>query len=247
MTQLPAAGTFNANDSLTQGELRQAHEDVRTVLEESPGFASPETLTISAGVVTPTRGFFRVDTESAASTDDLTNIALTNIPDGRVVWCALQDEGRVVTAKHAATGSGQLLLTNGVDLELNARSQILALKRVGNDLEEVARFGREKLRTPTLLNGFTAASPPPRNFLNQNGMVVSSGRIQHSSYPGSGVALFVFDVGLRPAGSSRHIIDVDLAPATIEVTPDGTATLFGGPAPGTTADVHLNFMFPAEQ
>lgn len=61
----------------------------------TPAFAE---LTIASGAITPATNFVRVDTEAAASTDDLTTI--TQYANSQVVVLRLENASRVVTLKH---------------------------------------------------------------------------------------------------------------------------------------------------
>lgn len=76
-----------------------------------------ESLTIAAGVVTASKNYMIVDTEAAASTDDLTTI--NGYGEGRVLHIRMSNAARVVTLKHN-TGAGQPNLWGGADVVLSA-------------------------------------------------------------------------------------------------------------------------------
>ena len=72
-------------------------------------------LVIASGSITPTRGFHRIDTEGATSTDDLTTIVTTNIPEGARLVLMSTNNTRDITIKHNVgnirCGSDKVLAT----------------------------------------------------------------------------------------------------------------------------------------
>lgn len=88
--------------------------------------AVPEAKTIASGVITPTTTSIVVDTEGALATDDLTNILATNT-GAKTIFLRIASSARAVTIKHNQTGSGKILLANGVDLVLDSSSYLIAL------------------------------------------------------------------------------------------------------------------------
>lgn len=136
MATLPAAGYIAG--PRTKGEQKTALEDVRNVIAQLPGGDAEPTLTIAAGVVTATKGIHSIDTESAAATDDLTNILQTNLPDGSLLYVRCVSASRVVVLKHAAGGTGQLSLKGGADVSLNDTKKWVLLKRSGALWEEIS-------------------------------------------------------------------------------------------------------------
>jgi hypothetical protein len=154
MTTLPAAG-YISDPARTNAEAKQAFEDAFSAVRQSPGGAAETTLTIASGAVTPTKGIHAIDTEAAAATDDLANVAQTNLPDGSLLAIRGANAGRVVTVRHGAGGIGQLLLADGNDLVLRSTSTFLVLKRTGTSWEELTRspFASSTLRARVLING----------------------------------------------------------------------------------------------
>ncbi len=140
---LPAAG-YLENAARTEGELKTALADQLKGIKQIPGAGiADQALTIASGSVTPASGssaILVIDTEASAATDDLTNIVLTNIDDGAMVWVRNANAARVVVAKHSAGGSGQMSLASGGDFVLaDPDRHWLLLKRNGSLLLEVAR------------------------------------------------------------------------------------------------------------
>lgn len=136
MTLLAAAGYYSDN-ARTEGEGKQTIEDLIQCAKETMGGAAESLLTIAAGTITPTAASHSVDTEAAAATDDLTALALTNHPAGRLVLLHIVSSARKVVVKHAAGGAGQIFLSRAVDLTLSFSDTVLALQRRGNDWHEV--------------------------------------------------------------------------------------------------------------
>ena len=140
----PAIGYLN-NAARTEGEMKTAFEDLNKAARQIPGAGvADQALTIASGSVTPALGssnILVVDTEASAAIDDLTNIVLTNIDDGALVYVRNANAARVVVAKHSAGGSGQLSLSTGGDFVLaDPDRHWLLLKRNGTLFLEVARF-----------------------------------------------------------------------------------------------------------
>src|SRR5690349_10794513 len=119
MVALPAAGYFNGSGRTNQ-QAKDAQDAVLAFVRQVPGCETTEALTIATGAVTPSKGFVVLDTEAGASTDDLANIAQPTggLPDGAWLAVAIADPSRVVVVKHAAGGTGQVLLSDGADLTL---------------------------------------------------------------------------------------------------------------------------------
>lgn len=141
-TKVAAALTSIADDSVTSAKLSN----------NLLGAAAETDLTIAGGSITPTTAATRVDTEAAAATDDLANIALTNFPAGTYLLLRSVTGARAVTVKHLAGGAGEISLTDGVDFTFNHSSQVLLLRAFSTSWAEVARFqgsGRVLLQSVT--------------------------------------------------------------------------------------------------
>lgn len=157
MTTLPAANAWS--NAANEGVAKQIVEDILARLREHPGFQAESGLTIASGAVTPTGGIHTVDTEGAAAADDLTHIVQDNHPDGSLVVIRATDPARVVTAKHAAGGAGQLLLHDSADFVLNSTKKWLILKRTDTSWEEFDRSGVAwRAGVVAKTSGFTAGA-----------------------------------------------------------------------------------------
>ncbi len=109
--------------------------------EGSSGYPIPVTQdvttgnVISSGVLTldPSARRFRIDTEAAAATDDLTNVLATGgvefLSDPTVeIYLAITSSSRDIVVKHNANASaGAILCSGGVDITLNSATQWVKL------------------------------------------------------------------------------------------------------------------------
>jgi hypothetical protein len=97
-------------------------------------------LEIAIGVILPTTGNHRIDTQGFAATDDLTNINISNLADGRILILRSTSAARVITVKHAAGGSYPINLRNSADIVLDDPRKTLVLIRNGNQWDELFSF-----------------------------------------------------------------------------------------------------------
>lgn len=158
---------------VTVGQQKVNLADILATAKQALGGTAVQALTIAAGLVTPasgTSGFLRIDTQAADPTDDLTQIAVTNLPEGSVLVIQAANDARTVVVKHGAGGSGQLLLATGADFSLDDNDKALSLVRVGTSWEEWDRsYGADvaalrafqALGTAALLNSGTSPGNVP--------------------------------------------------------------------------------------
>jgi len=139
MAGLPAQG-YTSNSARTVAEVKVAVENIRDTAAQMPGGTAREELTISGGAIVPPDGsgggWFRVDTEGNAATDDLASITTTNCWDGMLVWLGAENTGRVVTIKH---GTGNISLEDGTDLDLTDLEMWVELQLRSSTWVEVKR------------------------------------------------------------------------------------------------------------
>lgn len=141
-----ATSSQMTDSSNTVLEQKGYVEDNADAIRQVVGTGADGALTISSGAITPVVAVNTVDTESSATTDDLSNIIATNFPDGFIVALKSLDAGRVVTVKHEAGGSGQISLLGGEDRELSTDT-ILTIRSDGaNWVEEEANVNIEYVR-----------------------------------------------------------------------------------------------------
>ena len=156
MATLPAA-SYLSNAARTEGEYKQAHEDHLAGTKQIPGAGVAElTATIASGSITPagSGGVVVIDTEAAAATDDLTNIATTNYPDGSFLLIRNSNAARFVVVKHLAGGAGQMNLDGSGEYTLDDTKKWLMLQRRSADWYEVFRGPQRAVQAPNpIING----------------------------------------------------------------------------------------------
>lgn len=154
MTAIPSQSYLDSarNEGALKGGI---FNPILACLTESIGGAPITELTIASGVITPTAAFHSVDTESSTPSDTLDTVEVTNHPEGRIVVLRCGDAGRAITLKHAAGGTGQMLLRGDADIVLDNLDDFVWLQRVGTSWVEVLRSGPQ---TATLIDGMTAAA-----------------------------------------------------------------------------------------
>lgn len=114
---LPADG-YIGDTARQNGQQEVALEAVRGCVHKAISGDGKESATIATGSITPTKGIVLVRTESAAATDDLTNIVGTNYNDGDIIMITVASGSEKVTVKNMAGGSGQVQNLNNADLDL---------------------------------------------------------------------------------------------------------------------------------
>lgn len=132
-----------SNSARTEGEVKAALEAMLAATKQIPGAAQVElTNTIAGGSITPAGGggVIVIDTESAAATDDLTNIVQANYPDGSMLLLRNSNAARFVVVKHAATGAGQIVLARSVDYVMDDTKKFLLIQRRGTDWVEITKY-----------------------------------------------------------------------------------------------------------
>jgi hypothetical protein len=215
MVTLPAANYLNDN-ARTEGEFKASLEAFLAATKQVPGAGVAElSLTIAAGSITPagSSGVLVIDTESAAASDDLANIVQTNYPDGSMIMLRNANAARFVVLKHAATGSGQLLLSRNADYVLDDTKKYLLLQRRGTDWIEISRSpGRLEMPVVTKSATFTLAKEHHGCLMRCTGAGMTI-NVPAAATLGNG-----FTVSIVNDNSLDNVIVVDL---------DGTETLNG--------------------
>ncbi|WP_419902140.1 hypothetical protein [Kiloniella sp.] len=148
MTSLPLS-SYVINPTRTVSDIQQAWTDTLNFVAQQIGGAPETALTIVGGNITPTGGSHSLDTEGSAAADDLTNIATTNLVEGKIILAHITDAARTITLKHAAGGAGQIHL-GGSDITLTDPTQTIILQRRGADWYFISPF------TPFVSHGHTA-------------------------------------------------------------------------------------------
>lgn len=172
MSQFPEEGVLSSA-SRSQGEMKTYLEAWLAACKQVLGSAAETKLTIASGAVTPVAGVHNIDTEGAASADDLSLIVQDNLPDGSMLMIRCSDADRVVTVVHGAGGTGQILLTGSADADLDDTSKWLLLKRTGTAWEEVGRMGWPADVSSTAIQTWTKPQKVTRAVLSSSSGAVN--------------------------------------------------------------------------
>lgn len=131
-----------ANTGTSTGNVPTVNQaDARYAPIRTPGSEAPSELTISGGSITPTKGQHSVDTESDASTDNLDDIAVTNIPDGGHVLLFAENAGRTVILRHNQAVTNPIITVDGNDISLDDKEKCVTIRRRGSEWVEISRSG----------------------------------------------------------------------------------------------------------
>ncbi|MGE0650793.1 MAG: hypothetical protein AB7P12_03455, partial [Alphaproteobacteria bacterium] len=142
-----------------------------------------------------------IDTEAAAASDDLTNIATTYIRDGRWLLLRAADGARTVVVKNAATGAGQIHLADGAEFALDATDKWLLLARRGADWFEVVRsFGADS----TAARAFYGVDIDTSNFVekDQNLADLTDLAVARDNLGGNAAGARTVQAGGAPSGGA---------------------------------------------
>lgn len=213
MATFPAVN--HATDSLrTIGEFQADFEAMLAATKQIPGAAVAElAITISGGSITPAGGggVLVVDTESAAATDDLTNILTTNYPDGACVLLRNANAARSVVMKHAATGAGQLFLSRNADYVMDDTKKFILVQLRVTDWYEIYRSpARLEMPVVTKSSSFTVGKE------HHGCMILCTGAGMAANLPAAATLGNGFTVA---------IINGLISDNTITIDPAGSETL----------------------
>jgi len=124
MTSLPPKSDLTSGLT-TEAEFQSAIGSLYDYLSQLVTGATPESIEILLGSITPESTFIIVDAENEAASDDLTNILSTEIGP-KIIMVRVESDARPVTLKHMASGTGQLFLNGAADAVLNATGKCIA-------------------------------------------------------------------------------------------------------------------------
>lgn len=119
--------------------------------------------TIATGAVTYSGAYMVIDTEGAASTDDLDTISGAN--DGDIAILQISDSSRNVVLKH---GTGNLNLINNQDVTLDTVTDKIVLMFRGSSWDQLSRTLTSDFTSSKSTNGYTYL---PNGLILQWGMV----------------------------------------------------------------------------
>lgn len=200
-TELPFSFPLtSAYYNIALGQLDQAIVDLDTRVDSIEGiqtgvtpitqlnFDAPTTLTISGGVVSATRSFHLLDTESAAPTDDLDTISAPAAGKYPLLMLQIVSASRVITIKH---NTGNIYLADSIDRVLSDIRVMLMLRWDGT--RWVEHKSAPNILGRTLLD----------STLNRGETIKFPDRTIYS------VDSRTFRLGLKPNGGSSKTFQVD--------------------------------------
>jgi hypothetical protein len=136
-------GTSGANVPLLNGINTHSGGDTFTgptrVQQAMFGLNGAATITVSSDSITPTQARHLLDTEGAASSDNLTTIVNTNTLDGDLLFLSTVNSSRDVIVQHL-TGGGNILLLSGTNFTLGTTTSGIVLQRRGGAWYEQFRM-----------------------------------------------------------------------------------------------------------
>lgn len=215
MTDPPAAGDFNADDTKLQGVSRQDWEDLLGATKELPGGKPSSQLILSSGQITPTGAVHTVDTEAAASSDNLDFVDLTNHPSGRLLLLRPHDDNRTVVVRSGVSPGNISLLFGDSEYHMTNTSMGILLINQSGVLEEILRWGREDVieadsgaPDPDFSNDWVGGAYAMRWFKGPDGIVHVAGIAQSVTPESSGMAIVTLDDQHRPPTGTLHYFPV---------------------------------------
>ncbi len=156
-TQIPFAAAGNSavlNAPLS--ELDQAITNIVNGVEPfvQLNYEAPTTLTLSGDIITISRSYHKVDTEGAASSDNL--VTINGGVQGDVLYLQTVDNARDVVIVH---GSGNIFLNSGQNITLDTTNKVIKLFCHGTIWADIG-FGFSQFQTlvPRTVLGSSAAN-----------------------------------------------------------------------------------------
>lgn len=205
MADLPAPNYISDN-TRDEGELKAALEALRDVVAQGPGQAAAATLTIASGAIDPVSWIHPVDTQGAASSDNLDNITQADLPDGSLLFVFPADAARTVVVRHNQGGVGEILTLDGLNFSMENLDRAMLLRRAGNAWREMYRVGPR--------GAFEIGTSPAPSFagswshvggnevrydLGADGWLRMWGTAKHTGDPGASSLIFTLAADHRPA------------------------------------------------
>lgn len=143
---LTSLGGFSADPSsakegdawynTTDDQIKALLGSVTRVMGDRAGALSQgkETLTISTGAITPTGNASVIVVEAeSGTTDDLVNIATTNVPEFKILWITVENGTDTITLKHEnISPTGNLSLDAQTDKSIGTDFDLIPLMRRGD-------------------------------------------------------------------------------------------------------------------
>lgn len=139
MTELPTSDSLtDANVSTEVWKLLL--RNVREFITQLPGANALVTPTLENSKITPTVAVNAIKLSGENQTGTLTNINISAIPDGEMIFVTALTEGAKITVKHNFGGNGSILLFRKKDIVLTNQFTLLLI-RVGNNWQQINTSG----------------------------------------------------------------------------------------------------------
>ena len=116
-TELPIKD-FMQNAGRDEGEMKTGLEQMVAFPKQTIGGGKQASFTISSGTIVPTSPWVNVETEGAASVDDLDHIDPANFVEGNLIILFLTNSSHHVIVKHNAGGEGEIGTDTGADVKI---------------------------------------------------------------------------------------------------------------------------------
>ncbi len=221
MTDFPAVGKFNTDDTLNAGGLRQGLEDVLRASKEFAGASAAVlhqigvTGAMPADTITPASAqpsMIKLQPQTG-NDDDLLRIIQTNTRDGQLLYLRINSDSYNVKLKTGGASPGNLLLLYGEsEYLLSDLSQVSCFERQGTLWQEVIRSGiedRHRIGDPGEIGwghaDWSAPTFPVEYYRDAAGVVAIEGRAQNSLSAIGNPNLFTLPVSYRPPNGSNTI------------------------------------------
>lgn len=222
MTDFAALGSFNTDDTLTEGELRQALEDQLRATLEFPGAKGSvlHTIGVTGGTpadsITPASaepGMIRLAPQSGTA-DNLTRILQTNARDGALLYLRLNSDSYRITLQPGGASPGNLLLLYGESAYLLSNtSQASCFERQGTTWREIIRTGSETSRVvgdpgePGFAHADWSAAQAVHFHKDASGCVSLWGQPINTTSADTNSTIFTLPVGYRPPATMTWVVD----------------------------------------
>ena len=231
MARVPAAGVMVTSPK-DPAVLKAEEEQRRKAIEQLPGAAVEGAYAIASGAIKPLVGLVAIDTEGAASSDDLDrmtgepNQTLTGFPVNGIVIVRAANTARTVVLKHEAGGSYDLSLAPGVDFALDDDRKSVAFQLRGTRWYEIVRdYGADQAARRADLGLTLVATLANPTTPGDDGKFVgaNSGAVAWTSAPSGGDGFLA--KSLQHPASGRNYASG--SPVRFELIDVGTASADG--------------------
>lgn len=144
-----------------KSEMINVFDDWLKACRQLPGASPVSLLYVSGGIITPTVALHRIRNEGDSSTDEITNIDISNFESGAELTLYKSASAMATTIVHAAGGDGQIMLLRNENRLLPATATLSAVKLtlIGSTWYELDYFyANLKSSSPNHLIGYAGGA-----------------------------------------------------------------------------------------